>query len=123
HHRAIGAEDVLQEVLAVAGEGEGGHLGLPRRVPDLPEERLGVLDGVALAERVARVEDLAVGAQADGLRRGRSEVAADDDRIRAHAPRRRGARRELAPGALALPPLLPQALPSPLRPPPCLAFL
>src|SRR3989441_169240 len=71
----VGAEHVLQEILAVAGQRERAHVGVAG-LAHLAEERLGVLDRVALAERVAREEELLILGEDDRLGGGRAEVAA-----------------------------------------------
>src|SRR5262249_58789566 len=76
--RHVGAQHVPQEVLAVPGQREGGHL---REAcgPDLAEERLRVLDRVALRDGVAAEEELMVQGERDRLCGRAAEVAAEED--------------------------------------------
>src|SRR4029077_14717907 len=90
-----GAEDVGQQILAVAGERERAHLREPG-LAHLAEERLGVIDRVALAERVAREEELALLREHARLGGGGAEIAAQQygadvrDARRVDAASRRG---------------------------------
>src|SRR5437899_10226917 len=95
HHTHVGAQDVLQEILAVAGERERTHVGEPG-VAYLAEQRLGVLDRVALAEGVTGEQELAVLGEHDRLGGGRAEIAAEQhaaDVLRARAGSAAGRRR------------------------------
>ena len=81
HHRHVGAQHVLEEILAVARQREPRHLG-EARLAHLLEERLGVLDGIALGQRVAGEQQLALGREHHRLRGGAAEVAAHEHRAR-----------------------------------------
>jgi hypothetical protein len=85
-HAHVGAEHVLQEILAVPGERERAHVGVAG-LAHLAEQRLRVLDRVALAERVAGEQELTIVIEHDRLRGGRAEVAAEQHR--AHVARAR----------------------------------
>ena len=52
-HAAIRAQNAFQQILSVAGDCEAENLSVADRFANLPEQTLGVVDGIALAERVA----------------------------------------------------------------------
>src|SRR6185503_17534522 len=90
--------DVLEEVLAVAGDRQRADAHEPGGA-DLPEQLLGVLDGVSLRQGITTEEELPIGREDDRLGGGAAEVAAENgERLRAgrvsggHAGSRRFAR-------------------------------
>src|SRR5207244_7838622 len=91
HYPHVGPQHVLEEILAIAGEGEAADV-LEARLAHLAEERLRVLDGIALGERVAAEEQLLIGGEDHGLGGGAAEVAADEHRS-SHFALDRGSRR------------------------------
>ena len=77
----VGAQHVLEEVLAIAGEGQPADV-LEAGLAHLTEEGLRVLDGIALGQGIAAEEQLLIGGEDHGLGRGAPEVAADEHRSR-----------------------------------------
>ena len=78
-HAEIGAEDVAQQILAVAGKRE--RRDLPDACgADVAKERLGVLDRIALRLHIGAVEQFLFRREHDGLGGGAAEVAADEQR-------------------------------------------
>ena len=81
HHAAIRAQNALEQILAVAGDSEAKNLAVADGFAKLAEQASGVLDRIALAQRIAGEEQFLVRREAYGFRRGRAEIAAHHDAI------------------------------------------
>ena len=76
----VGADDVVQQILAVAGERQAADM-VEAGGRDLPHQVLGVLDRVAHRQRVAAEQQLLLRRKHHRLGRGAAEVASDQDRF------------------------------------------
>src|SRR6185295_6526439 len=82
HNRYVRSQDVLEEVLAVAGDRQRADAHEPGGA-DLPEQLLGVLDGVSLRQGITTEEELPIGREDDRLGGGAAEIAAENGERRA----------------------------------------
>ena len=78
-HPDIGAENVFQEILAIAGERQSRHI-VDAAGFKIAEERLGILDRVPFGLRIGGVEHFLVGRERHRFGSGAAEIASDEDR-------------------------------------------
>src|SRR5258706_12419247 len=81
NHSAIGAKNSFQQIFSVARNSERKNFSVADRFTKLAEQATGILNGIALAQRVTREQQLFVRREAHGLGSGRAEIAADHNAI------------------------------------------